>query len=455
MPHPPRPPRGPTDPLEHRMACALAPGEFIAYGAAFDFVQELVRVEEQIRGLIPTEPERAATLYETFVAGCYEKIEEVDDSTGTLGQLVDDLFCGWIHARQAARKAATTTINHLFRWIDQDPYGFAWNLAASAAKVLDGPGLAALATETRRRFDTSTDAPLRAESGTPPADSGGRERWGAALRAVHIARADPGAYATLAIETGLTPGDCLVLAKLFAAGSELELALGWVDRGIDLGSAPGLRSMEAADLRRLRRELLVQVGRGQEALDAAWADYGKHPSSSAYTELMKFVPAAEAPAWRKRALDAAAAASFGTRIELLLEAGASEELADLILRSDDEALEGVGHTVAEAAAKTLEGTKPELGARLWRSQGMRILNAKKSKYYEAALLDFESAKHGFERAGLRTEWDATVAEVRARHGRKTGFMPGFEALVAGTGPSDQPSFLERAKARWGGQETEL
>ena len=27
-------------------------------------------------------------------------------------------------------------------------------------------------------------------------------------------------------------------------------------------------------------------------------------------------------------------------------------------------------------------------------------------------------------------------------------MSGFEALVAGHGPSEKPSFLERAKARW-------
>jgi hypothetical protein len=41
-----------------------------------------------------------------------------------------------------------------------------------------------------------------------------------------------------------------------------------------------------------------------------------------------------------------------------------------------------------------------------------------------------------------------VTQVRADHHRKSGFMPGFERLVAGAGPSDEPSFLTRAKARW-------
>jgi tetratricopeptide (TPR) repeat protein len=80
---------------------------------------------------------------------------------------------------------------------------------------------------------------------------------------------------------------------------------------------------------------------------------------------------------------------------------------------------------------------------------MRILNAKKSKYYEAALSNFERAKHCFERAGLVAEWDKTINRVHADHHRKSGFMPGFKDLVAGAGPGDKPSFLERAKARWG------
>jgi uncharacterized Zn finger protein len=86
---------------------------------------------------------------------------------------------------------------------------------------------------------------------------------------------------------------------------------------------------------------------------------------------------------------------------------------------------------------------------LWRGQGLRIINAKKSEYYDAALFNLESAKRCFERAGLHAEWQKTVSHVRADHHRKKGFMPGFERLVEGTGPSDEPSFMEKAKACWG------
>ena len=38
---------------------------------------------------------------------------------------------------------------------------------------------------------------------------------------------------------------------------------------------------------------------------------------------------------------------------------------------------------------------------------MRIVNAKKSKYYDAALSNFEGAERCFERAGLVIEWEKT------------------------------------------------
>lgn len=83
---------------------------------------------------------------------------------------------------------------------------------------------------------------------------------------------------------------------------------------------------------------------------------------------------------------------------------------------------------------------------------MRILNGKKSKYYDSALADFENARRCFEKAGLTTEWKRTVAKVNVQHHRKTGFMPGFEKIVQGSGPSTQPSFIELAKARWGSRQ---
>ena len=96
-------PRGKRrDPLEVTMENLLQPGHFIAWNEGFSFVSELRRVEEEIGKLTGSHPARAVRLYETLVAGCYEKAEEIDDSDGEFGTFAGSLFCGWITARQAA-----------------------------------------------------------------------------------------------------------------------------------------------------------------------------------------------------------------------------------------------------------------------------------------------------------------------------------------------------------------
>jgi uncharacterized Zn finger protein len=78
---------------------------------------------------------------------------------------------------------------------------------------------------------------------------------------------------------------------------------------------------------------------------------------------------------------------------------------------------------------------------------MRILNAKKSKYYDAALSHFEQAKRYYRTAGLDSAWDALVDEIRRTHRRKSAFMPSFELLVQGKKPHAESSFLARIQRR--------
>jgi hypothetical protein len=75
------------DPLEVAIEVALQPRRFIAYGAGWDFVSSLEEVAGQLEKLVRTDPKRAVGLYETLLAACYEKVEELDDSGGNFGML--------------------------------------------------------------------------------------------------------------------------------------------------------------------------------------------------------------------------------------------------------------------------------------------------------------------------------------------------------------------------------
>jgi len=104
------------------------------------------------------------------------------------------------------------------------------------------------------------------------------------LRVIYQHQGDVKAYLDFAQGTGLTAEDCLVLAEMLMAQDKPEAAYG---------------------LARLKREILMKLGRGREALDGAWANYREHPSKFSYDELMKYVPEAERAVWHAKALEAA------------------------------------------------------------------------------------------------------------------------------------------------------
>jgi len=449
-----RKPRARIDPLERAVEAALAPGRYVSYGASFDFARELGQVEQELKQLILTEPTRAVALYEAFLAGCYEKAEEVDDSSGGFGQLVGELFHGWIKARQAAGADPSETAARLLAWMDDDPYGFASDLDSGVAKVLDRAGLAEFVRQVEARFGAAATAeptpgePLRREL------ENRRRVWGAALRTLYLAQKNLEAYVVLTEGGGRTAQDCHALATLLVARRKPQEALAWVERGIELDKKTPRGSMAGHDLAGLKRDLLAKLGRGSEALEAAWAEYREHPSKYSYDDLMRFVPKGERAAWHEKAIGAAGGEDLDSLIELLLETKELERLADLVRRSKDAALEDVSHHATEPAAKKLEKGHPGLAARLWCAQGMRIVKAGKSRYYDAALGNFERARRCYEKAGLAGEWREVVGKIRSGHRRKTGFMAGLEEIVAGSGPGEKPSFLERAKARWSRPQTE-
>ena len=105
------------DPLLAEIERGLMPRRFIPYNDMFEFTRDLESIEAKIASLADSgEAERAVGLYEIFLAGCYDKMEECDDSGANLSMFWTDLFCGWVKARQAAGCPATETVEQILRW---------------------------------------------------------------------------------------------------------------------------------------------------------------------------------------------------------------------------------------------------------------------------------------------------------------------------------------------------
>ncbi len=436
------------DPMDDMIESTLEPGNFIGWNEGFAFVSGLSGVEREIAKLVASEPVRAVGLYETFIAACNEKAEEVDDSDGEFGTFSGGLYSGWIVARQAADADRSETARLLLQWMDDDSYGFCNDLERSAVKVFDRGGLEAFGNEVRAHFDKECAALNARKRPASPNPNYARDRWCGMLKAVYLQQRNVAKYIELTIQTELTQADCEAIAAMLQARRRPNDALAWVERGIAMEKPNALGRAVSYKLSEMRRALLVNLDRSGEALDSAWAEFEAHPGRLTYEELARYVPKAERRAWHKKAMDAAEQGDLDSVIELWLGAKEIDRLVARLERTSDAKLEGLSHYVTEPAAERLAKTHPGVAARIFCAMCMRIVDAGKSQYYGAALSNLEKAKSCYQRESLDAQWQALIVEIRRRHHRKSGFMPGFERIVRGTRPSRGPSFLDRARGNW-------
>ncbi len=431
------------DPLENAIEASLSPGSFISYNSAWSFVDDVQGVADDIGKIIKKEPDRAASLYETFIAACHEKADEIDDSGGNFGMLVEDLFQGWVKARQGAKHDPDETAKMLLAWMEDDPYGFCFDLDREVGKVLDKKGLEAFIHLVRSKLEPSMIKDKKKSSPSYPS-----RRWGGVLKTLLVSQRNVDAYIALCQQTELQTKDCLAIAKLFRTRRRSEDALSWVERGLVIAQTESRQSYNEHELLQMRRELQAKLGRSEDALNSAWSEYEAYPSTFTYNELMRYVPATGKMTWHQKAMEESEKGDLASQIELWVEEKENNRLVSRLDRATDEELEDLSHYLAAPLARKLESSHPGVSARVYRALCMRIVNAGKSKYYKAALDHIEHAGKCYTKAGLDADWWAVVADVRKRHFRKKGFMAGFEDIVSGEAKHVEPPFLDRAKARW-------
>jgi uncharacterized Zn finger protein len=310
--------------------------------------------------------------------------------------------------------------------------------------VLDKKGLDSFVQQIRVKFESAPTQDEKKERFPGYA----RRQWGGALKTLLAAQHNVDAYIALCEETELGVGDCRAIAEMYRGRRRFDDAFAWVDRGLEINRSDSGSSFSDHDLREMKRALLAKLGRAMDALESAWSEFQQHPSTFTYKELMRYVPSKDKKAWHKKAMEASEKGDLPSQIELWLEKKESDRLVSRLRRAMDEEMEDLSHYRTEPLARKLERSYPDIAAKVYRALCMRIVNAGKSKYYNAALDNIEHAKKCYAKAGLKADWEAVVTDVRKRHFRKKGFMVGFEEIVSGAPKRIEPPFLERAKARW-------
>lgn len=441
------------DPLLIEIRQELMPGWFVRYEDMFDFGRHLYQVEEKIAALVDNgETERAIGLYEVFLAAAYDKMEECDDSSANLSMFWQCLFCGWIKARQAAERPAAETVEQILKWKQNDDYGFCYRIEQDVAKVLDAEGYK-LFVQHYEKLVADGLADMPDPKPTAIFEYGNDVRLPAlSLKDIYEAKGDAESFAALCDRTDLSPSDCERLVRMEMSRKRWQQALAWVEKGLELEPTRNWHNEGSHGLESKKPEILAKLGRKDESLAMAWADFEKHPSDHTYERFMEFVPKVARAEWHMRAMKTAAHADIDDFMDICVATGEWEPLASRVLAESDGALEDLSHYTLEPAAEGLAKRNIPSATKLYRALGFRILTSKKSKYYDAALSHFQSARNLCRKANLDAEWQAVVDRVYAEHSRKYGFMPGFEQLLAGKTESN-PSFAEKARARWQQQVT--
>lgn len=112
------------------------------------------------------------------------------------------------------------------------------------------------------------------------------------LKAIYESLADVPSYAALCGKLGFSPRDCERLAKLEMPNQHWAQALEWVEKGMALEPTRNWHNECSHSLKQLKPEILGQLGRTEDALAAAWAEYQESPNEFAYEKLMRHVPEA-------------------------------------------------------------------------------------------------------------------------------------------------------------------
>lgn len=396
----------------------LSHGIFVPWNEVSGFVAELEPAVREIQSLENQGyPSEATQLYEFFVEQCRRKYGEVHDEVE-----FHWFIQGLVWSREICRskvEEADAVARHVAEVFEDD------FLLLDAAKldrmsdtILDA--LERLIADRLRQLNESDEGEL---TWSPQSRSEARRRYPEVLKEISRIRADSDAFADLLEQLGPTVDDCQTVAEIKAEEGELEAALEWTQRGIRLDASSGRSSFARDKLDHLRLQLLQDLERCEEAVEEAWKSFRRSSNASQYKTLLDVVPVEERDSWRERALDTMLAGGMSwAYLRICSDEGDVDRLASFVAEHSREKLQQINHKVAEPVAKALEDEQPALAAKVYAAQGLRIVDAGKSKYYDEAVDYFSGARRLWMAVGNEEAWEQFIERVDDEHSRKYKLM---------------------------------
>lgn len=410
--------------------------EFVGYDDAFGFVENIREAAvDPLRELLQ-EGHAAAVidLAERALRRVENVIENVDDSDGNFGSLLDELQDIHFAACDAARPDPEALAARLFDWEISDGGDVFYGAAETYADILGEKGLAVYRARAEARWQSLPALrPGERESRTND-----RFRLTSIMEA--LARTSGGVDALIAIKAKdlSHPYAFLQIAELCREAKRHDDALAWAERGVKAfpqHTDPHLLEFLASEYH--------QRGRHDDAIALGWRQFEEQPSLETCQLLKAHADRAKPSAWamwRERALEL-----LRERIARVKQARPSplwsrdrsfrSTLVEIFLweKDSDAAWREAQAGPCEAElmlrlAADREKTHPADAIPIYVRRAETLIEQKNNRAYEDAVRHLKKAKALHLTLGQPQEWAAIRARLYVEHKAKRNFMALFAGL---------------------------
>ncbi len=387
---------------------------FVDYSGAPGWAVDVATALDAIADLVPGRHAGVARgLAEHAIARIEKAIEEIDDSDGHCGALLNHAQEIHLAACRAAMPDPVTLARNLFARELKGEYDTFYNAVARYTDVLGEDGLVEYC-----RLATAAWAEL------PPRTGGGKRRYEyssnynrlASILDFFAARdGDVEARIALRAKDLSSPWNYLQLAEFCLAQDRQEEALKYAEEGLWVfeDARPDARLVF------FTVELMLKIGRKADASKHLWQAFERAPSMECYRRLRKLerkVAAKRAIIFLKKQITKDSSASWHSPVDLLIHILMEEKMFDVAWKVLHE--HGASSGLKESLAGVSEATHPREALTVYAERVEELIKAGGNPGYKDACRLV--ARMGKLRGA--SSQAAYVADLKTRFRRKQNFM---------------------------------
>ena len=428
--------------VEKRIASLSRAKAYVDWPKVRAFAHDLDSTREVVaERLAKAAPAAAYDLLWSFMETAETTHERCDDSNGGVGDVYALALRDLASLARQIAQPVEATVGRMLAAIETNGYGQFDGIIELFAPALGKEGLALLRGRLREALAEAEDLAnrtpepeMRRINGIPymrAADMEGfRPKYrvrtlNSALRDVASAQGDVDAYiAAIESDARSAPGIAVDIARrLLDAGRPAEALA-----ALDAVEMDGY-SRFAASFDDVRFDTLEALGRGNEAQAARWASFQRSLSAQHLKDYLSRLPDFDDFEAERKALDHAE--SFEDKHEalhFLVGWPALERASRLVLRHTDK-WNGDLYELLSPSADALDEKYPLAATVLRRAMiEFTLTRARSSRYGHAArhLRECQALRSRIEDYAPIADHETYVADLRKKHGRKSGFWQKFE-----------------------------